>query len=176
VKELSLHLLDLIENAAEAAASRVEITITEDPARDRLRICVSDDGRGMAPDLLAGAADPFVTTRSTRAVGLGLALLASAAAQAGGRLRVSSAPGAGAQVVAEFQLSHIDRAPLGALGSTLAAAALLHPDLRLRLRHRGPGGAYQVTPPSRLRRRPLALARHIEARTAAGRRRIGSIA
>jgi len=144
MKEISLHLLDLIENAVAAGATTVQIVIDEDVPADRLRITVQDNGRGMPPELADRAADPFATTRTTRSVGMGLALLSGATEQAGGRTDISSTPGAGTRIEAEFQLSHIDRAPLGRVEDTLAATAIIHPDLDLLFTHRGPGGSYDV--------------------------------
>ncbi len=142
MKEISLHVLDLIENSAAAGATKVEVTVEEDAPGDRLRVTVADDGQGMAPEIAATAADPFTTSRTTRSVGLGLALLAGAAEQADGSLSVKSEPGQGTTIAAEFQLSSIDRAPLGRIEDTLAAAALVHPELEVRFTHRGPGGSY----------------------------------
>jgi hypothetical protein len=144
MKELSLHLLDLIENAVAAGATRVRALISERPDRDRLYLSVSDDGRGMSADLARRALDPFTTTRRSRKVGLGLALLASTAAQAGGRAAVHSAPGRGTTVRVSMGLSHLDRPPLGRLDETLAVCAVLHPQLDLRLRHRTPYGSYEI--------------------------------
>jgi len=177
VKEISLHILDLIENAAEAGARRVSVLVVEDPEKDKLRISVSDDGRGMRPELLKTALDPFTTTRKTRKVGMGLALLAGTAQQAGGKLVVWSELGKGTRVRAEMQLSHLDRAPLGRVADTLASAAVLHPQVDLRFRHRGPTGSYGIAV-QRLSGRgdPVAIRGEIRSRVAEGRRRIGSVA
>jgi len=123
VHELALHILDLFRNAVEAGARTVQITVREDTASDRLEIEVRDDGRGMTPDQVRTACDPFYTTRLTRRVGMGLALLEAAARAAGGDLRIESSPGQGTRVTATFQLSHIDRAPLGDMAATLEVAA-----------------------------------------------------
>lgn len=122
--ELSLHLLDIMVNAVEAGASRVEVSVEEDAAADRLVIEVRDNGRGMAPELAAAVLNPFVTTRTTRHVGLGLPLLAQAAEATGGALRIASEPGKGTTVRAEFGLAHWDRAPLGDLPGALLALLL----------------------------------------------------
>jgi hypothetical protein len=144
MKELSLHLLDLIENSVAAGATRVSIAVVEDAARDELRMTVSDNGRGMTPEMAQAAADPFTTSRETRSVGMGLSLLAGAAEQAGGEMKVTSQPGQGTTVEASLQLSHIDRAPLGRVEDTLATASALHPDLDVHYAHQGPRGAYEI--------------------------------
>jgi anti-sigma regulatory factor (Ser/Thr protein kinase) len=122
--ELSLHLLDIVRNAVEAGASRVAVTITEDTAADRLTLEVGDDGRGMTPELARRVVDPFTTSRATRHVGLGLPLLAQAARQCAGDLKVESEPGRGTTVRATFQWSHWDRAPLGDVPGALLAVLL----------------------------------------------------
>ena len=131
MRELSLHILDVLENAVEAGATRITLTIKEDSARNRLAIRVADNGRGMTPEVVARVLDPFFTTRRTRHVGLGLPLLAAAAERAGGGVRVRSQPGAGTVVTATFELRHWDRAPLGDLPGTLLAVLLAQPPVAL---------------------------------------------
>jgi hypothetical protein len=182
VKELSLHLLDLVENSVEAGARRVEISVEEDPAADRLAVSVRDDGRGMPPEVAAVAADAFVTSRATRGVGLGLALLSAAAEQAGGRMMIESAPGRGTEVRVEFQLSHLDRAPLGRIEDTLATVAALHPDVGVRYMHRGPQGEYVIDLangallPHSAQATPGQVRQELARLVREGRARVGSVA
>lgn len=133
--ELSLHILDIAQNGVEAGATRIDIDVVEDPAADRLAIEVRDNGRGMPADIVAKAADPFYTTRTTRRVGMGLPLLADAARASGGDLSIESRPDAGTVVRAWFQLSHVDRAPLGDLETTVLVLLAGHGDLEVRFRH-----------------------------------------
>jgi signal transduction histidine kinase len=177
MKELSLHLLDLIENSVAAGATHVDIVVEEDVTNDRLRITVTDDGEGMPAELAQAAADPFTTTRTTRSVGMGLALLAGAVAQAAGSLEVTSKPGQGTTIAADFQLSNIDRAPLGRVEDTLSAAAAVHPELHLSYLHRGPGGCYEVNLPGLTQDGSQArLRREIARLVHEGRQQIGSTA
>jgi len=131
-----MHVLDLLQNSLEAGATAVSVLIEEDSRMDRMVIEVSDNGRGMPPTMAAEAADPFVTSRTARRVGLGLPLLAAAAERCGGRLAIDSAVGVGTKVTASFVLSHIDRAPLGDMTSTLLAVLLQEPPVALTYRHR----------------------------------------
>jgi len=84
MEDLSLHILDVAENALTAKAASIDITIEEDLSRDRMRLLIHDDGRGMSRETLARVRDPFFTTRTTRRVGLGLPLLEAAARRAEG--------------------------------------------------------------------------------------------
>lgn len=124
MRELSLHILDVLENALEAGATAVELKVDEDLCADRLTILVQDNGRGMDAQSARRALDPFFTTRTTRHVGLGLPLLAAAARRCEGDLTLESAPGRGTTVTATFRHSHLDRAPLGDLTGTLLAFLL----------------------------------------------------
>ena len=143
--DLSLHILDVAENALAAGASRIAIRITEETNRDRMSIEIDDNGKGMEPATAARAADPFFTTRTTRRVGLGLSLLEAAAHAAEGTLQVRSVPGAGTNVVATFQLSHIDRKPLGDIAATIAMLLAGKPDLDLRFIHERDGRTIRFT-------------------------------
>ncbi|MCS7316231.1 MAG: ATP-binding protein [Bryobacterales bacterium] len=139
MEELALHILDVAENSVRAGARRVEIRVHEDPAEDRLRLEIADDGCGMSEEVARRAADPFFTTRRDRQVGLGLALLEQAARAAGGCLRIESAPGAGTRVTAEFRYGHPDRQPLGDIAATLLALAAGHPETEFLYEHCTPG-------------------------------------
>jgi hypothetical protein len=121
MEDLSLHILDIAENSVSAGARTVAILIMEDCAQDLLSIEIRDDGAGMDSEVAKRAADPFYTTRTSRRVGLGLALLRDAAVAANGALEVTSAPGAGTTVRATFRRSHIDTKPLGNMPETIVA-------------------------------------------------------
>jgi hypothetical protein len=136
VRELALHLLDVVENSLAAGARHITIEIDEDLAADRLRIRVTDDGRGMDAETAQRALDPFFTTRTTRHVGLGLPLFKAAAERCNGALQLSSTLGQGTTVRAEFQRSHIDRAPLGDMPSTLLGLLLSDRPAEIRYTHR----------------------------------------
>lgn len=136
MEDLSLHILDVVENATAAGATRVEISIREDRRADRLELAIRDNGRGMDADTVARVRDPFVTSRTTRRVGMGLPLLEESARDAGGELRIRSTPGQGTEVVATFQASHIDRRPLGNLAETMVALILGHPAVDFAFEHR----------------------------------------
>ncbi len=135
MRELSMHILDALENSLAAGATRVELTIVEDLATDRLDITIRDNGRGMSAEQLARVFDPFYTTRRTRHVGLGLPLFREAARRCAGDVTLESQPGVGTTLRATFQHSHIDRAPLGDMAGTLVTF-LLGGIVDLAYRHR----------------------------------------
>ncbi len=130
MRDLSLHLLDLIENSIRAEATIISVTIEQDPAKDELRIVVEDNGPGLdVPQ--EQALDPFYTTKAGKRTGLGLSLFQGAAAQAGGRLTLGRSPLGGLAVTACMRLGHLDRSPLGDLAATLSSVACTNPEVDL---------------------------------------------
>ena len=117
--ELSLHVLDVVENSIHAGATLIEITICAKVKNDVLMITITDNGCGMTNDVLEHVTDPFFTTRKTRKVGLGIPFFRYAALSCGGHFSITSHPGAGTKVEADFSLSHIDRLPLGDITGTM---------------------------------------------------------
>jgi signal transduction histidine kinase len=95
MRELSLHILDALENSREAGATAIELVVEEDTTADRLAITIRDNGRGMSQAQLDRIGDPFFTTRTTRHVGLGIPLFKAAAERCNGNLTVTSQPGRG---------------------------------------------------------------------------------
>jgi hypothetical protein len=124
MRELSLHILDALENSLEAGANRIELIIREDFKADLLTVIVRDNGRGMSKDQLANIFDPFFTSRRTRHVGLGVPLFKAATKRCNGDMVITSQIGQGTNIQATFQHSHIDRAPLGNISGTLLAVIL----------------------------------------------------
>ena len=129
MEDLSLHILDIVENATSAGATLVCISVQEDAERDILEITVRDNGSGMDAKALNGVRDPFFTSRTTRRVGLGIPLFEAAAREAGGHLWVYSQPGRGTKVKATFEAGHIDRKPLGDMGATLVSLIMGNPEV-----------------------------------------------
>ena len=118
MEDLSLHILDVVENSITAGAREVGILIDEDNAENRLSLEITDNGKGMDEEMRSKVLDPFFTTRTTRRVGLG------------------SAPGRGTTVRAVFQIGHPDLKPLGDVASTLGAILAGRPELELKFVHR----------------------------------------
>lgn len=127
-----MNILDVAQNGVSAGAHLLEVALCRDDGADRMRLSIKDDGSGMDEETQKRAADPFYTTRTTRSVGLGLPFLKMAAELAGGGFALDSAPGRGTEVKADFALSHIDLAPMGDIGQTIAMLAAADPDCEVR--------------------------------------------
>ncbi len=120
MRELSLHIMDVAENGITADADCITIQVVESRSKNVLEILIQDNGRGIPDDMIENVTDPFVSTRKTRRVGLGLSLLKAAAMRCEGAFTVDSKPGLGTSITATFQYDHIDRAPIGDMAATLS--------------------------------------------------------
>nr|WP_211213675.1 ATP-binding protein [Desulfomonile tiedjei] len=136
---MSLHILDVAENGVSAGANLIQITVDEETDRDMLTITIKDNGKGMEPEFLKKVLDPFVTTRTTRKVGLGLSLFQQACQEAEGKLRVESVKGQGTCVSATMKHSHIDRKPLGDVPESIINLVQGNPEVDFVYTHRKNG-------------------------------------
>jgi hypothetical protein len=134
MREISLHIMDIVQNSIEAGGNFVEIEVIENHIDDILQVNVKDNGKGIDSKVLPNITDPFVTSRTSRKVGLGLSLFKSACIRCGGNLAVESKFGYGTTVRADMQLSHIDRAPIGRIEDTIASF-LTYPDIDIFYSH-----------------------------------------
>ena len=142
MRELSLHILDLAQNSLTANASRLDILVGVDHAKDRLTITLSDDGKGMSPEFVKNVVSPFTTTRTTRKVGLGIPMFKANAELTGGSFDIWSQQGVGTRLTAEFVLSSIDRPPLGDLPATLISLVVSNPAFHFHLEYTVDGQAF----------------------------------
>jgi anti-sigma regulatory factor (Ser/Thr protein kinase) len=136
MEDISLHILDIVENSITAGANRVEIKIIEDIKNDILSIEIKDNGRGMSKEILSKVLDPFYTTRTTRSVGMGLSLLAQSAKEAEGDISITSEEDSGTTVYVFFKHSHIDRKPLGNIADTIITLIAGNPGIDLFYEHK----------------------------------------
>ena len=144
MEDLSLHILDIVENSIAAGANRVEIRVIEDTRKDILSVEIRDNGKGMSEEVLENAVDPFYTTRTTRRVGLGLSLLSQSAKEAEGDMTIKSKEDEGTTIYAYFKHSHIDRKPLGNMAETLIVLIAGNPDIDFLYEHRLNNRAYSI--------------------------------
>ena len=129
MKELSLYILDLVQNSLRAEAKLVQITVKDSAGQDHLEIVIEDDGCGMDSVLLSKVTEPFVTTRTTRQMGMGIPLFKMAAELTGGTFDISSTPGRGTVLKGVFTRSHIDIPPMGDMTETMCTLVQGAPDV-----------------------------------------------
>ncbi len=135
MRELSLHILDIVENGITANGDLIKISINENKNENLLFIEISDNGDGISENMIEKISDPFVTSRTTRKVGLGLSLLKTASERCDGDFKIESAKGAGTKVSVTFTYDHIDRAPLGDINLTLITLIVGNPDVDFIYKH-----------------------------------------
>lgn len=119
MKELALHILDLAQNSITAGADLIRISVDENLIRDTLVISIEDNGCGMDAHEVEKVKDPFVTSRTSRRVGLGIPLMLVASERCEGNLSIESEKNVGTKLTATFKHSHIDRAPIGNMTETM---------------------------------------------------------
>lgn len=119
MQDISLHVLDIVENSIAAGAKNIKIIVHENISKDTMTLKIQDNGMGMDKKTLSRALDPFFSTKKTRRIGLGLSMLVQATREAGGNFKITSKKGKGTTITAMFMHSHIDRKPLGDMAETL---------------------------------------------------------
>jgi hypothetical protein len=135
MNEISLHILDIVQNSITAEASKIEIRIDENIPNNEYVIEIIDNGKGMNEEMLKNVTDPFFTTRTTRNVGVGLSLFKQNAEQTGGSMTIESKSGEGTKVKAIFVYDHIDRLPLGDMAGTMTLLIGANPKIRFIYTH-----------------------------------------
>ncbi|MEC7519452.1 MAG: ATP-binding protein [Myxococcota bacterium] len=95
--EVDQIVLNLVINARDAlGAAGGTIDVSTATIEGEVRVQVADDGPGLDPGIAETLFEPFATTRGgSDGSGLGLTIVRDLAERRGGRVEVSSAPGAG---------------------------------------------------------------------------------
>lgn len=143
--EISLHILDIVQNSIKAEATEIGISVDEDINKNILAVMITDNGKGMSGDFVKKVTDPFVTMRKTRKVGLGLSLLKSAAELTGGGLEIQSQLGKGTKVSTSFVYDSVDRMPLGDMAFTMVTLVSCNPDIDFVYTHTYNGKSFEFS-------------------------------
>ena len=139
MRELALHILDIAQNSVAAKAKNIWLTINEDQEGFFL-VKLRDDGCGMDEEMARRVRDPFVTTRTTRKVGLGLPFMDMVTQLCGGHLDITSKVGQGTEIAAYFGADNLDRPPLGDLVESIKVLMAGAPWIDLQLDYTAKGG------------------------------------
>lgn len=128
MQDLSLHLLDVLENSARAGASLIQIIISADEKSNILSFKITDNGSGMNEETLSSAQNPFYTSKASRKkkVGLGIPLFKQNAELCEGSFSMKSELGEGTIIEVTFKINHIDRMPVGSLADTIISSVIGH--------------------------------------------------
>ena len=102
-------LLNLLNNAREALGTKGAIRVSTALMADgRVRLSVADDGPGIPPEIQPRIFVPFFTTKE-EGTGLGLSVSYRIVRDHGGRLEVTSEPGAGAAFTVDLPAAPAER-------------------------------------------------------------------
>lgn len=135
MKELSLHVYDLMENSTAANSSEVSLTIRDSLNDNVFHFTIQDNGKGMSPEFMARVTDPYTTSRTTRKVGLGLPLIKMNTENCNGGMKLESEVGKGTTLTFWFEHNHWDRPPMGDLAGTLVMLFSAHEDIHFVFRY-----------------------------------------
>ena len=129
MKDIADHLFDIIENSVNAGAKEVTVKIAY--TESYFFCSISDNGKGISGQEVL---DPFVTSRTTRRVGLGLPLLKRTAEDTGGYLKIKRIDESGGTALQfKMYLAHIDAKPMGDLARTFSDIFFAWPEITIRL-------------------------------------------
>ena len=144
MRELSLHIIDVIENGITAGADLITLKISEDRKNNLLTIVITDNGSGIHENILEAVMDPFFTTKTTRRVGLGLSLFREASKRCNGEFKIRSREGEGTKISASFQLDHIDMVPVGDMARSLSCLIMGNPEVDFLYFHEVDGQSFNI--------------------------------
>jgi len=111
---------DLTQNSFEAGAGIITVVFSE--TEGKLSVSIQDNGKGMTPEQLKRATDPFYTDgikHPKRKVGLGIPFLIQTADSTGGSWNIASntvnddGKPSGTLVECSFDMTNIDTPPVG---------------------------------------------------------------
>ena len=142
MKTLSLHLFEITSNSVFYGADEVEITVKDSPKENIYSFEVKDNGSGIKKEDIEKVTDAFFTSRSSRKVGLGLALTKMKAEQCGGGLEIKSVYGEETRVKFWFSHDNIDRPPLGEIEEVIVMSATMKENINLKYKHITDKGEY----------------------------------
>lgn len=127
--DISLHVLDIVENSVSAKATSVYIKIVIDTGCDSLTLRIADNGIGMSSCQIDKVLNADLSQIDESASGIGLMLLRRAAEAASGSLELCSCPGEGTTVKAVFKLSDEKMKPVGDMSGVIHDLIIFHPDI-----------------------------------------------
>lgn len=139
-------IADTAQNAIEAGASEITVSITEEGGR--FSVSVADNGKGMDEDVMKRVFDPFYTEpgkHDARKVGLGLPILRQMCECCGGGVKLDSKKGVGTTLEYYFAADNIDLPPVGDLAETAVSLFNYPGNFDLVFSHSRGGESYSVS-------------------------------
>ena len=138
-------IADTAQNAIEAGATKVDVSLSE--VDGRIAVDIRDNGKGMDAATAKRAFDPFYTEpgkHDKRKVGLGLPILKQICEMCGGDVTLESQKGVGTHLSYFFDATNIDLPPMGDLAETLVTLFNYPGDFELSFAHRKGKESYSI--------------------------------
>ena len=138
-------IADTAQNAIEAGATKVDVSLSE--VDGRIAVDIRDNGKGMDAATAKRAFDPFYTEpgkHDKRKVGLGLPILKQICEMCGGDVTLESQKGVGTHLSYFFDATNIDLPPMGDLAETLVTLFNYPGDFELFFAHRKGKESYSI--------------------------------
>ena len=143
---LSDIVADVSANSIEAGAKLVEVFVIEKDGTIELKVV--DNGKGMPPEIVARAFDPFYTEpgkHDARKIGMGLPFVKQTCDACGGTVDFQSEKGKGTSLVCTFQADNIDLPPMGDLVAAVMSLFNFDGDFDLVFTHVKGGNEYSIS-------------------------------
>ncbi len=144
MNEISLHIIDIVQNSISAGAKNVKVRLSEDSMKDFVLLEVEDDGVGIDEETLHMVEDPFFTTKTGKHVGLGIPLLKHTSETTEGTFKIVSKMGKGTKIKGTFKRSHIDLPPLGNLENTILTLIFATEGINLKFIYEKNGKIFRI--------------------------------
>ena len=143
---LSDIVADVAANSIEAGAKLIRVSVTDADGLIELR--VEDNGKGMPPEIVKRAFDPFYTEpgkHDKRKIGMGLPFVKQTCDACGGTVALESTPGVGTTIVCTFRADNIALPPMGDLAAAVLSLFGFAGDFDLVFTHRKGANEYSVS-------------------------------
>lgn len=127
--EISLHILDILQNSVCAYATVIKIHITKQKYSNEMIVIINDNGFGMTKKQREECCNPFFTTKKNKTAGLGIPFFKYAAELTGGNFHIESCINKGTTIKAIFNTDSIDCIPLGDIFSTIYSQIVTNPNI-----------------------------------------------
>ncbi|MCQ2388777.1 MAG: sensor histidine kinase [Kiritimatiellae bacterium] len=143
---LSDIVADVSANSIEAGAALVEVSVSEKNGLIELKVV--DNGKGMPPEIVARAFDPFYTEpgkHAARKVGMGLPFVKQTCDACGGTVDLRSEQGRGTTLVCTFRADNIDLPPMGDVAEAVLSLFNFDGDFDLVFTHVKEAASYSIS-------------------------------
>lgn len=122
MQDLAMQILEILMNSIHADSTFIEVHMINSVDKDIISFGIIDDGKGMGEEVVKKICDPFITSRTTRKIGMGVSFLKGLTDQCNGSFNIVSEVGRGTTVYASVQKTHWDVPPFGDLGEMMMIA------------------------------------------------------